>query len=74
MALLKAEKVVASLPATLTPSTIYCVRTGEGFDLYVSDATGQIAHKINRPDNAGLTEEKLLQDYLEGKNKVINTV
>lgn len=47
MALLKAEKVVASLPATLTPSTIYCVRTGEGFDLYVSDATGQIAHKLN---------------------------
>lgn len=42
-----AEKVVAQLPNTLEPNTVYHVRTGEGFDLYVSDSTGTIAHKIN---------------------------
>lgn len=43
----RAEKVVASLPSTLAPDTLYVVRTGVGFDLYVSDATGSIAHPLN---------------------------
>ncbi len=47
--LFKAEKVVASLPAVLTPDTLYCVRSGSGFDLFLSDSTGSIAHKINAP-------------------------
>lgn len=43
------QKVVSSLPDVLTPHTIYLVRVGQGFDLYVTDSTGQIAHKINSP-------------------------
>lgn len=44
------QKVVSSLPDVLTPHTIYLVRVGQGFDLYVTDSTGQIAHKINNND------------------------
>jgi hypothetical protein len=49
MATLRFAKVVSSLPATLTPNTLYLVRTGAGFDLYVSDATGSIAYPVNAP-------------------------
>ena len=48
MAEFRAEKVVASLPDELTPDTVYYVRTGEGFDVYVSDATGSVAHPQNK--------------------------
>ncbi len=42
-------KTVSALPSPLTPNTIYAVRVGTGFDLYVSDMTGGIAHKLNTP-------------------------
>ena len=45
----RAQKVVSSLPATLQANTLYFVRIGSGFDLYCSDQTGSIAHKINQP-------------------------
>lgn len=51
MSVFKAQKVVSALPGTLDPDTIYLVRVGEGFDLYCSDTTGTLAHKVN-----GLTE------------------
>lgn len=47
MPVMRFEKVVGSLPPTLAPNTLYAVRTGAGFDLYVSDATGSIAHSLN---------------------------
>jgi hypothetical protein len=49
MATLRFQKVVGSLPGTLDPDTLYLVRTGAGFDLYVSDATGSIAYPVNAP-------------------------
>lgn len=33
----------------LTPDALYAVRTGAGFDLYVADKTGSVAHKVNAP-------------------------
>lgn len=56
MAAIRFAKVVASLPGKLAPDTLYMVRVGDGFDLYVSDATGSIAYPINAGgsiDNAG---------------------
>jgi hypothetical protein len=50
MGILKLEKIVSTLPVTLEPNVQYFVRVGEGFDLYVSDSTGAIAHKINQPN------------------------
>lgn len=47
MANLLAHKVVASLPGTLEPDAVYAVRVGDGFDLYISDSTGSVAHRLN---------------------------
>jgi hypothetical protein len=45
---LKAQKVVSSLPTTLEADTIYFVRVGAGFDLYVTNASGLIvAYPLN---------------------------
>lgn len=50
MSVLGAAKVVGSLPGTLVPDTIYAVRTGVGFSLFVSDSTGSVAHPVNVPN------------------------
>ena len=47
MALISIYKVVSSVPASLEANAVYLVRTGTGFDLYVSDSTGSIAYQIN---------------------------
>ena len=45
----KIVKEVAKLPTSLEKDTIYAVRAGVGFDLYISDTTGSIAYKVNSP-------------------------
>lgn len=45
----RAEKVIAALPAELEPNTVYFVRAGQGYDVYVSDMMGAIAHTLNLP-------------------------
>lgn len=55
MAVLKVEKVVATLPGTLVADTIYFVRVGTGFDLYVTDSTGAIAYQVNQASGLGET-------------------
>lgn len=47
MANFHVEKVVSALPPILVPNTVYVVRVGEGFDLYVTDSTGAVAHREN---------------------------
>ncbi|MDO4897053.1 MAG: hypothetical protein Q3971_06795 [Moraxella sp.] len=57
-------KTVSALPSPLTPNTIYAVRVGAGFDLYVSDMTGAVAHKMNAVQdttNANLAKSSLRQ-------------
>jgi hypothetical protein len=44
---LYARKEIAALPAVLEPNTIYAIRVGLGFDLYISDSTGALAHRVN---------------------------
>lgn len=41
------RKVLSALPPTLEPNTLYCVRVGTGFDLYLSNALGTAAFKTN---------------------------
>lgn len=50
MNVFRASKVVSALPSTLEADTTYYVRVGTGFDMYVTDTTGQIAHSLNNPD------------------------
>lgn len=47
MSILNIYKTISTLPQTLEPNSIYAVRSGSGFDLYVSDATGTIAYPLN---------------------------
>lgn len=47
-----ARKVVGALPGTLEASTLYCVRSGAGFDLHLTNESGQI---IAYPLNGGST-------------------
>lgn len=47
MATIQIAKVISTLPTTLDSNTLYAVRTGSGFDLYMTDLTGAIAYKIN---------------------------
>lgn len=63
----KARKEVNVLPSNLEPDTIYLVRTGGGFDLYCSDATGAIAHKINAPETLDISNIDNLQSTLDLK-------
>lgn len=64
----KAYKVVSSLPDPLEPNAIYAVRVGEGFNLYVSDSTGSIAHKINSLSDTfnNYLNQSYLGDYQVG--------
>lgn len=61
-----AAKVVASLPDPVTPNTVYFVRAGAGFDLYCSDSTGSIAHKINDVTVPATGEESPSFTYASG--------
>ncbi|MGE4532093.1 hypothetical protein [Halomonas sp.] len=60
MAKFRAEKVVSALPDPLEPDTVYYVRTGDGIDMQVSDATGSVAHKHNALVPAGGTTGQVL--------------
>lgn len=43
MAAVKFKKFVTALPSTLEPNTMYFVRVGGGFDLYVTNNLGFVA-------------------------------
>jgi hypothetical protein len=47
MSLLKVHKVISALPSPLEADSIYIVRVGAGFDMYVTDTTGAIAYASN---------------------------
>lgn len=66
MPLIRFEKLIHSLPSReeLKPNTVYYIRAGAGFDTYVSDATGSIAHKLNLPNGNSQTNEKSWIDYI----------
>lgn len=52
---LKLYKEIGSVPSNFGPDSIYVVRTGPGFDLYITDTTGSIAYKIN---NTSISSEE----------------
>lgn len=49
MAAISFVKKVSALPTQLVANTMYAVRVGNGYDLYVSDSTGAYAHRLNIP-------------------------
>lgn len=67
MADFKAVKQVATLPSPLVADTVYMVRAGDGFDLYVTDTTGAIAHRLNADTIARSVHkhERMKGDFLK---------
>lgn len=62
MAVAKFHKVVSSLPGVLEANSIYVVRVGVGFDLYVTNDQGAvIAYALNGPAGSGLSEAEVLK-------------
>ena len=55
MSAFRAHKLVAALPDPLEPNALYLLRAGAGFDLYASDQTGSVAHKLNADEGTGGT-------------------
>lgn len=55
MSAFRAHKLVAALPDPLEPNALYLLRAGAGFDLYASDQTGSVAHKLNAGEGSGGT-------------------
>lgn len=49
---LKIYKEIGSVPNTFGSDSIYAVRTGPGFDLFMTDTTGSVAYKINSETSA----------------------
>jgi len=48
MATVLQHKVVAALPSPLEPDSIYYVRVGQGFDVYVTNGLGEVvAYDLN---------------------------
>ena len=62
MALVKHHKVVAALPAELVADSIYYVRAGSGFDVYVTNSAGTVAAY---PANYARTDDDRLTDARE---------
>lgn len=46
-AALKFNKVISELPQSLEPDAVYFVRTGDGFNMFVTDETGNVAFQMN---------------------------
>jgi hypothetical protein len=59
MGLFSIDKVVSALPGTLVANCVYAVRVGVGFDLYIADTTGSVAHKINPNISTYVTRQTL---------------
>lgn len=58
MAQINQHKVVASLPDPLEANSIYYVRVGEGFDIYVTNGSGVV---VDYKLNAALAVEDIQQ-------------
>ena len=62
---LKIYKEIGSVPNTFGSDSIYAIRTGPGFDLYMTDTTGSVAYKINNT-NVSSEEGNLVEMTSDG--------
>lgn len=70
----KLAKVVATLPGTLEADTVYFVRVGSGFDLYVTNHTGTVvAYALNGGAAASGASGQSEVDFGSGGNTNAST-
>ena len=61
----KIYKEISTVPSEISSDSMYAVRTGPGFDLYLSDTTGSVAYKINNT-NVSSVEGNLVEMTSDG--------
>lgn len=61
----KIYKEISTVPSNISSDSMYAVRTGPGFDLYLSDTTGSVAYKINNT-NVSSVEGNLVEMTSDG--------
>jgi hypothetical protein len=62
MANLLTNKVISTLPQTLTADTVYYVRVGNGFDIYITNSVGNV---VGFPLNAAPVDDKLHAEIMK---------
>lgn len=62
---LKIYKEIGGVPSNFGADSIYAIRTGPGFDLYMTDTTGSVAYKINNT-NVSSVEGNLVEMTSDG--------
>lgn len=50
MSNLRLEKITNSLPASLSPNTLYFVKENETVTMHITDQTGNKAYQLNNTD------------------------
>lgn len=61
----KIYKEISTVPSNISSDSMYAVRTGPGFDLYLSDTTGTVAYKINSTSISSV-EDNLVEMTSDG--------
>lgn len=67
---LKIYKEIGGVPSNLGADSIYAIRTGPGFDLYLTDTTGSVAYKVNSEVSIEVVED--LSDFTAALMSAIN--
>ena len=62
---LKIYKEIGGVPSNFGADSIYAIRTGPGFDLYMTDTTGSVSYKINNT-NVSSVEGNLVEMTSDG--------
>lgn len=61
----KIYKEISTVPSNISSDSMYAVRTGPGFDLYLTDTTGAVAYKINSTSISSV-EDNLVEMTSDG--------
>ena len=61
----KIYKEISTVPSNISSDSMYAVRTGLGFDLYLTDTTGSVAYKINSTSISSV-EDNLVEMTSDG--------
>ena len=65
MSNLKIYKEIGGVPSNFGADSIYAIRTGPGFDLYMTDTTGSVSYKMNNT-NVSSVEGNLVEMTSDG--------
>lgn len=69
---LRIYKEIGSVPSNFGSDSIYAVRTGPGFDLYMTDTTGSVAYKLNSGASTNIEIVEDLSDFTAALMAAIN--